>query len=162
MNTRNNMLLLLGLALVFLIACAQAPAARLVNDEAQVLTIEQRDNLETKLVDFSNTNGTQIVVLTQNGITENLNHYCANIIETWGIGQAEKNNGVLLFIDPLERNTYLATGTGTQVWLPDNVAKRIIDNQMLPAFKEGNYYRGIVDATDIIMDLAYRAYPNGK
>lgn len=135
---------------------------RLVNDEARVLSPDELNKLETKLVDFSNINGIQIAILTRNGVKEDLRQYCSNIINTWGIGQAHRNNGLLLFIDPIVRSTFLATGTGTQVWLPDTLAKRIVDNQLIPAFKLGDYYKGIDEATDLIMDLAEIAYPNGK
>ncbi len=167
MINRKYHLLLLSLLLVLVTSCAQsirkAPVPdRLVNDEAQILSLSQRTDLEKTLADFSNTNGTQIVVLTQNGIKEDLNKYCTNIAQTWGIGQADRDNGVLLFIDPQERQTYIATGTGTEVWLPDTLAKRIVDNQLIPAFKGGDYYKGIVDATEVIMALAEKAYPNGK
>lgn len=135
---------------------------RLVNDEAMVLSPDELNKLETKLVNFSNTNGTQIAILTRNGVKEELRGYCMNIMNTWGIGQKERNNGVLLFIGPQEKNTFLSTGTGTQVWLPDSLAQQIVDNQLIPAFKEGDYYKGIDDATDVIMDLAEIAYTEGK
>ncbi|CAN5322164.1 hypothetical protein BH09BAC1_BH09BAC1_12260 [soil metagenome] len=162
MIIRGSIFLLLWLFFANFVACKQQNSVRLVNDEAQVLSIQQREQLERKLVDFSNTNGTQIAVLTQNGIKEDLNQYCSNIINNWGIGQAEKNNGVLLFVDPQEHNTYLATGTGTEVWLPNTLAKQIVDNQLIPAFKQGDYNKGIVDAVDIIMNLADKAYPSTK
>jgi len=66
-----------------------------------------------------------------------------------------------LFINPQKRNTYLATGTGTQVWLTNSLAKQIVDNQLIPAFKVGDYYKGIDDATNVIIDLADKAYPEG-
>ncbi len=157
--------LLLVLISTSLVSCGTRVSKvpnRLVNDEAVVLSVDQRNTLETKLVAFSNTNGTQIAVLTRNGVKEELKPYCAHIFNTWGIGQKERNNGVLLFIDPLERNTYITTGTGTQVWLPDSLVQVIVDNQLIPAFKQGDYYEGIDDATDVIMDLAEIAYPSGK
>lgn len=163
-NSVRNLFLLILLSFS-LFSCGQAipiTPKHLVTDEAQVLSEDQRNELETKLVAFSNFNGTQIVVLTQNGIKRELNEYCTEIMNTWGIGQAHRNNGVLLFIDPQEHNTYLATGTGTEVWLPNNKAKQIIDNQLIPAFKEGNYYKGTQDALKVIMDLADKAYPSTK
>lgn len=131
---------------------------RLVNDQARIFTSEQVLALEQKLVAFSDTNSTQIVVLTQNNIEREPNEYTTDIIEKWGIGQKGLDNGVLLFIDPARRNTYIATGSGSEGWLPDILAKRIVDNYLLPAFKAGQYYKGVDDATGIIMGLASGEY----
>lgn len=135
-----------------------APSRTLVNDEAQLFSASQVATLEQKLVSFNNTNSTQIVVLTQSGIERELNEYGTAIIEKWGIGQAGLSNGVLIIIDPTKRNTYIATGSGAEGWLPDILGKRIIDSYMLPAFKENNYYKGVDDATSAIMKLATGEY----
>lgn len=135
-----------------------APSTTLVNDWAEVFSASQRNALESKLVNFNNTNSTQIVVITQSGIDRELNEYSTDIIEKWGIGQKGLSNGVLLLIDPTKHNTYIATGSGAEGWLPDILAKRIIDNNLLPAFKEGNYYDGTNEATDMIMKLATGEY----
>lgn len=134
------------------------PSKTLVNDWSKLFSSAQSSELENKLVNFNNTNSTQIVVITQSGVERELNEYCTDIIEKWGIGQKGLDNGVLLLVDPSKRNTYIATGSGAEGWLPDLLAKRIIDNYMLPAFKEGNYYKGVNEATDVIMSLATGEY----
>jgi uncharacterized protein len=142
-------------------AIAQETPARsntLVNDWAQLFNAAQRSSLESKLVNFNDTNSTQIVVITQNSIDRELNEYGTDIIEKWGIGQKGLDNGVLLLIDPVKRNTYIATGSGAEGWLPDILAKRIVDDNLLPAFKQGQYYEGVDDATNIIMKLATGEY----
>lgn len=135
-----------------------SPSKTLVNDWSQLFSSAQRSELENKLVNFNNTNSTQIVIITQSGVERELNEYSTDIIEKWGIGQKGLDNGVLLLVDPVNRNTYIATGSGAEGWLPDLLAKRIIDNYMLPAFKEGNYYKGVNEATDVIMSLATGEY----
>ncbi|CAN5266214.1 hypothetical protein BH09BAC1_BH09BAC1_28920 [soil metagenome] len=137
---------------------ARSNPPRLINDQAGILTEGQRGELERKLVAFNDSNSTQIVVLTQNGIERELNEYGTEIIEKWGIGQAGLDNGVLLIIDPVKHKTYIATGSGSEGWLPDLLAQRIVDNNLLPAFKAGDYYKGIDEATGIIMGLATGEY----
>ncbi len=138
----------------------QTPATsrNLVNDGAQIFSDAQRSQLEQKLISFNDTNSTQIVILTQSGIERELNEYGTDVIEKWGIGQAGLDNGVLIIVDPQNRNTYIATGSGAEGWLPDLLARRIVDNYMLPNFKENNYYKGVDEATNIIMNLATGEY----
>lgn len=152
-----GLILLFG---TFLAAAQDTPdkSGTLVNDWAQLFSGDQRSALEIKLVNFNDTNSTQIVVITQNSIDRELNEYGTDIIEKWGIGQKGLDNGVLLIIDPAKRNTYIATGSGAEGWLPDILAKRIVDDNLLPAFKQGQYYEGVDEATNIIMKLATGEY----
>jgi uncharacterized protein len=138
----------------------QTPAKsdKLVNDWANLFSVSERNALEDRLVKFSKSNSTQVVVITQGNVSRDLNEYCTDIIEVWGIGQKGLDNGVLLLIDPVKRNTYIATGSGTEGWLPDILAKRIVDNELLPAFKEGKYFIGVSVATSTIMKLATGEY----
>ncbi len=152
-----GLILLFG---TFLAAAQDTPdkSGTLVNDWAQLFSGDQRSALEIKLINFNDTNSTQIVVITQNSIDRELNEYGTDIIEKWGIGQKGLDNGVLLIIDPAKRNTYIATGSGAEGWLPDILAKRIVDDNLLPAFKQGQYYEGVDEATSIIMKLATGEY----
>lgn len=154
---------ILGLVLFAWVSLAQPIPSRpnppkLVNDLTKTLPNSDINTLEQKLVAFHDTNSTQIVVLLQNGVERELNEYCTEIIETWGIGQAGLDNGVLVFVDLEKRKTYIATGSGSEGWLPDLMAKRIVDEYMIPRFKEKDYYGGIDAALNIIISLATGEY----
>jgi len=133
---------------------------RLVNDLADILTPSQEQYLEQKLRKFNDTTSNQIVVLT----VKSLNGYdradfAYQVGEKWGVGQKKFDNGVVILVKPKysERDrgqAYIAVGYGLEPVIPDVVAKRIIDNEMIPYFKQNNYFKGIDNAVNIIMQLA--------
>jgi uncharacterized protein len=131
---------------------------RLVNDFAGVLSPDQANALETKLVRFNDSTSTQIAVV----IVKSLNGYDVNdfaqrLGQKWGIGQKGKKNGVVLVVKPKypnEKGFYsIQTGYGLEGVLPDATCKRIESNEMLPEFKKGDYFTGIDKATSTIMSI---------
>ena len=136
---------------------------RLVNDFAGVLKAEEIQSLEQKLVAFNDSTSTQILVV----IVKSLNGYDKNefarlIGERWGVGQKGKNNGAVVVVKPKYANekgeTCIQTGYGLEGAIPDALAKRIVDNEMIPNFKNGNYYAGIESATSTMISLAKGEY----
>lgn len=136
---------------------------RLVNDFAGLLTPGQSQSLETKLVAFSDSTSTQITVV----IVKTLNGYdkneFANLIgEQWGVGQKGKNNGAVVLVKPKypdeKGEVSIQTGYGLEGAIPDALAKRIIEIEMLPSFREGNYYDGIDKAITTMISLAKGEY----
>ncbi len=142
---------------------ARPDPPRLVNDFAGVLTGDEVQSLERKLVMFNDSTSTQIVVV----LVKSLNGYDKNefarlIGEQWGVGQKGKNNGAVLLVKPKYPNekgeACIQTGYGLEGAIPDALAKRIYENEMLPNFKNGNYYAGIESATSTMISLAKGEY----
>ena len=132
---------------------------RLVNDLAGILTAEQIQQLESKLVNFNDTTSTQIAVVT----VKSLNGYdkadfAFRIGEQWGVGQKGKNNGIVVLVKPKYGNergqAYIAIGYGLEGVIPDAIGKRIVEYEMIPGFKENNYFGGLDAATTTLMELA--------
>jgi uncharacterized protein len=122
---------------------------RLVNDFTNTLSDLEADQLENKLVAFNDSTSTQIAVViirTLDGYP--ISDYAFQLGEAWGIGQARNNNGALLLIAMEDRELFIATGYGLEGALPDARAKRIVENDIKPFFKQEQYYAGINKGTD--------------
>ena len=63
--------------------------------------------------------------------------------EAWGVGQSKEDNGVVLFVFPNDRVTRIEVGYGLEGALPDIITKRIIENELLPSFRAGDFNAGI-------------------
>ncbi len=131
---------------------------RLVNDYTGFLSDTERKNLEQKLVAFDRETSTQIaVVIVESFKGYDKADYAVQLARKWGIGQEGKNNGILILIKPKTSDSkgdvFIATGYGLEGVVPDAIAKRIVENEMLPAFRNGNYSEGINNSVDILMDL---------
>ena len=159
---------LLSIFLVFLLSSGyiigqdiptQPQPPRLVNDFANILTPQQNNALERKLVAFSDTNSTQIaivIVSTLNGY--DVADYAQRLAQDWGIGQKKQDNGVIILLQPKTAKQggeiNIDVGYGLEPFIPDITNKRIIENEMIPYFKKDDYYGGLDAATDVIIDLA--------
>lgn len=118
-----------------------------VTDEAHILTPIQEDDLERSLADYDRKTSNQIAVLVlldASGAV--LSDLGVAVMERWGIGQREKDNGILLLVDYANRRVWITTGYGLEGAVPDIVAKGIIEKDMVPAFRSGEYAEGIATA----------------
>lgn len=138
---------------------AKPDPPRLVNDFAGMLKPEEVNNLEQKLVAFSDSTSTQIAIVTVpslNGYDKA--DYAQQLGEKWGIGQKGRNNGILILIKPntpgSKGEVQIATGYGVEGPIPDLTCADIVDREILPAFRNGDYYGGLDKATSILMSLA--------
>jgi uncharacterized protein len=132
---------------------------RLVNDFAGMLTVQEVNALEQKLVLFNDSTSTQIAIVTVSDLGGyNKSDYAQRLAEKWGIGQRGRNNGVLILVKPKTNSSrgevVIATGYGAEGVIPDLVCGQIIDNEILPAFQSGDYYGGLDKATSTLMSLA--------
>ena len=132
---------------------------KIVSDYAGILTSAQTELLEQKLRSFNDTTSTQIAILTVkdlNGYASS--EYAIRVAEQWGVGQEGKDNGVLILVKPkTERSrgeVFIAVGYGLEGAIPDVIAHRIVDRQILPAFQQGDIYGGLDMATTTLMKLA--------
>lgn len=130
---------------------------RLVNDFANVLSAKQEQLLENKLVRFNDTTSTQICVITIDDLGgTTVADFAYQIGEKWGVGHKE-NNGAVILIKPKkgdeQGDVTIQTGYGLEPFVTDAVARRIIEQVMIPSFKENDYYTAIDKATSVIMGL---------
>lgn len=122
-----------------------------VYDYVNLLSGPEKKQLENKLVRYSDTTSTQIVVaIISSTEGENINYLAANWGEKWGIGQEKEDNGVLMLLAKDDRRISIQSGKGVEYVLTDFLAKRIIDRIIIPEFKKGNYYRGLDQGADYI------------
>ncbi len=132
---------------------------RLVNDLADILTDQQEQSLERKLVNFNDTTSNQIAIVTVTSLDGyDPNMFAHEIGEKWQVGQKEFNNGVVVFVKPKYGNdrgrVAIQAGYGLEPVITDALSKRIIEKEMIPEFRNNNYYQGIDKATDVLMALA--------
>jgi len=132
---------------------------KLVNDYTNTLTEQQKEALEAKLYQYDDSTSNQITVV----IVESTDNYSVEdaaieLGRKWGVGSKEFNNGVVILVAKGDRKVTIQAGYGLEGAISDLVAKSIIDNEVTPNFKEGNYYRGLDEATDNIIKAAEGRY----
>ena len=123
-------------------------------DYIDLLTPQQQSDLRSKLIRYSDTTSTQIVVAiisTTNG--DDISMVGANWGEKWGIGQADEDNGILILLENEDRTVDINTGYGIEYRITDRMAEKIINNYMIPEFKLGNYYEGLDSGTNIMFQM---------
>lgn len=135
----------------------------LVNDLLNILTTDQKNALEQKLVAYDKKTSTQIAILTTDNIGElGINDFGTEVLRKWGIGNKGKDNGVVLIIykstDGTKRKVGISTGYGLESTLTDYTSKAIIDNEIIPLFKGQNFYGGLNNGTDAIIKATEGAY----
>lgn len=140
---------------------------RLVNDFTGLLQPGEANELEKKLVAYHDATSTQIAIVTiadLHGYA--IADYAQRLAERWGIGQKGLDNGILILVKPktilLRGQAFIAPGYGLEGVVPDIVCARIVDNEVLPEFRSGNYYKGLDNAVSILMSLASGEFPPGE
>ena len=128
-----------------------APTNKLVNDFASVMTTEQTLELECALRLYNDSTSNQLCVVTVESLDDlTPAEYAQQLGEKWGVGQAGKDNGVIILVKKKTEESggdvFIATGYGVEGLLPDAICKRIIERTMIPKLKEGDYHGAIVDA----------------
>jgi uncharacterized protein len=149
------MLCLLSLGLQFGSAKElPAPTGKLVSDFIGLLNGSEIQQLENKLLAYNDSTSTQIAVVIESSTEgEEIFDYSYRLAKTWGIGQEANDNGVLVYVAFEDRQVYIQTGSGTEGFLPDAMAKRIIENIIVPNFRQQQYFRALDEATSAIMSL---------
>lgn len=128
---------------------------RLVNDLAGMMSRQEADQLEKKLDDYSDSTSTQIAIVTIASLDgSDITQTAYRIGDAWGVGGKNQDNGVVILLSQADRSVWIATGKGMEGPVPDVTAKRIIDNILLPNFRNGDFYKGLDEGTDAIMKLA--------
>lgn len=125
-----------------------------VYDYVNLLSNVQNRALEQKLIHYSDSTSTQIVVViiaTTEG--EDITYLGAQWGHQWGIGQADKDNGILILLARDDRRIAINTGYGVEGALTDLMSKRIIETVIIPEFKKGDYYSGLDKGSDAIFKV---------
>lgn len=139
----------------------------LVFDYAHFLSKDEARQLNEELERFALKTSNQILFLS----VETLNdlepyEYAEEVLSTWGVGQKELNNGVVILIKPKSPDSrgqiFISTGYGLEGVIPDATAKLIIENEMLPAFRNGNNYDGVIKAVNTLMSLTIGEFNSGE
>lgn len=131
----------------------------LVNDFAKVLAPATVTKLETQLQNHQTQTGQEIAIVTVSSLEgQPIENYANELFRAWGIGQKNKDNGLLLLVAPKERQVRIEVGYGLEGIINDGRAGSIIRNQITPYFKQNNYDQGVQAGVDQI--LSYLQDPN--
>src|SRR5690554_5893115 len=128
-----------------------------------VMSASEKQIIEQKLIRYADSTSTQIVVILI-PITggEQIARFATDLGHKWGVGQKGKDNGVILLVAVDDRNVTIQTGYGTEHLLTDALSRRIIENQIAPEFRKGNYFGGIDKATTAIIEILSGEYQNSS
>ncbi|MFN3529867.1 MAG: TPM domain-containing protein [Bacteroidia bacterium] len=147
-------LLLLAIGLQASNIPAPMQPARLVNDFAGILNRIELNKLEAMLVAYNDSTSTQISIAIVPALEgEEIADYANRMYEQWGIGQKGKNNGLLMVLAMAEREVRIEVGYGLEERVTDAQSKRIIEQLMLPKFRQGDYAGGLHDASRRLIQL---------
>lgn len=137
-----------------------------VNDFGNLLEPFQREALEQKLDAYNDSTSSAIVIITVPDLQGyDIAQVSLKYLRDWGVGQKGKNNGVVILVSKKESKARIETGLGMEGVLPDITAKQIIEQRMLPYFRDNDYYAGFNNAIDAIIQAAageYTADPRSK
>lgn len=115
-----------------------------VNDYANILSTNAKQSFENELKSFTASTSNEIAVVTIPDLGgDTVENYASKLFESWKIGNAKNDNGILLLIARDDHKLRIEVGYGLEGALPDILAKDIIDNQITPSFKQGNYDNGV-------------------
>lgn len=144
----------------FVAAAIPAPPAKdiYLTDNAQMVRAEDRQNILAIGEDLDQRFGAQLVVVTVDSLAgEDIESYANRLFRAWGIGDAQKNNGVLLLVAKEDRKFRIEVGYGLEGAITDGFAGEVLDG-MMPKFKDGEYSAGISQAYQRLARKIYAEY----
>ena len=126
-----------------------------VYDYANLLSTSEKKQLEEKLIRYSDSTTTQIVVVTIESLKgEDVSLLATKWGQTWGIGgSAKEDNGVIILLAKAERKIAINPGYGLEDRLTAGIGGEIIRNIIIPEFKAGSYYKGLDKGADALFDV---------
>ncbi|MCB2378561.1 TPM domain-containing protein [Hymenobacter sp. BT635] len=117
---------------------------RFINDQAQLLSPADAKTLEGGLRRYADNTGTQIVLVTVPTLGgRDVADYARALGEAWGVGQRDKDNGLIILLGAQERKVSIQAGSGLQSAITPEVTARVINQDMTPRFKQNNYFGGL-------------------
>lgn len=133
-----------------------------VHDYCGILNSADADSIETVLRLFNENTSNQIVVIITPAFGgRDIASFAFEVGNSWGIGQGKLNNGVVIVIKPKDNTdgeAWIATGDGLEGVLPDIFCKRIVEEQMIPHFRDDDYAGGIEAALRVVMPVCAGEY----
>lgn len=126
-----------------------------VTDLAAVLSAAEESALSTVLADFEARKGVQIAVLTVPSVKpEEIEQYSIRVVDSWRLGRSGVDDGALLIVAVEDRRVRIEVGRGLEGAITDLTAHRIIDEDILPAFRSGDYAAGIAGGVERLVAVA--------
>jgi uncharacterized protein len=161
---KNNIFLSLQLLVCFLVTqisfaqfdIPEKPSFQTsVYDYANVLSADEKAQLEAKLIRYSDSTSTQIVVITIESLKgEDIGILTPKWGQTWGIGgTAKEDNGVIILLAKAEKKIWISPGYGLEDRLTAGIGGEITRNIIIPEFKAGSYYKGLDKGADALFDV---------
>lgn len=161
------------LSILLLLACVQnvsaTPADDLlnslrptadVNDFAGLLSPAEKESLEARCRQLRERTGAQLAVVTLKSLEGgNVEDFTNKLFERWGVGEKGKNNGLMLLVAMGDRRSRIEVGYGLEPIIPDMLAGRILDHDLRPHFRDGNYAAGLTAAVNKICELVEQGEP---
>jgi uncharacterized protein len=136
-------------------ADAAIPPLARVTDLTGTLDAGQQRALSAKLADFERASGSQLAVLILPSTQpETIERYGIRVAEAWKLGRRGIDDGAILIVAKNDHRLRIEVGYGLEGTIPDAIAKRIIDDTIVPAFKAGDFYGGIDAGVDQIIRAA--------
>lgn len=131
-----------------------------VYDYAGIMNASEKASLEEKLIKYSDSTTTQIVVITIESLKgEDIGILTPKWGQTWGIGDSKENdNGVIVLLAKQERKIWISAGYGVEDRLSAGIIGELTRNVIIPEFKAGSYYKGLDKGTDAIFDVLKGKY----
>lgn len=156
------------LALGLLLAGASLPAAerippapaRYFNDYAGVVSANTAGHLNARLEQFERDTSNQLLVVIYPRMESDssVEDYTVRVAESWKVGRQGRSNGAVLFAFMQDRQLYLQVGYGLEGAIPDAIAKRIIEREIVPNFRAGNVDAGMIAAVNAMIAAAKGEY----
>jgi uncharacterized protein len=126
-----------------------------VTDLTGTLDPSEEASLEARLQDLETETGTQIAVLLVPTVRpEAIEQYALRVAESWRLGREGVDDGALLLVALEDRQVRIEVGYGLEGALADATANRIIDEEILPRFRAGDFYGGLVAGVDRMVAVA--------
>jgi uncharacterized protein len=165
-NVKNSFLILFACLLFSQIGFAQFEIPEIpkeqtsVYDYANILSTDEKAQLEEKLIHYSDSTTTQIVVITIESLKgEDVSLLATNWGQKWGIGGTEKDdNGVVILLAKAEKKIAINPGYGVEDKLTAGIGGEIIRNVIVPEFKAGSFFNGLDKGTTAIIDVLKGKY----
>ncbi len=134
-----------------------------VYDFADLLSSGKETSLKNKLIRYSDSTSTQIVVITVKTINgEDIGILTPKWAHNWGIGQEKEDNGVLVLLAQKERKIWISPGYGVEHKLTAGITGTIVRNVIIPEFKRGDFYMGLDKGSDAIFKVLNGTYKNNQ
>jgi len=161
-HTRKSLVVAVAIAWAACVGAETIPGKpdRYFNDYAGVVDPKVAAGLNEEMAQFERSNNCQIVAAIYNRMDSgsDIADYAQRIAESWGVGQKGKNNGLVIFVFIQDRKSYISVGYGLEGKIPDITAKRLIEREMTPLFKQGKFTQGMSQTVRAIMLAARGEY----